>query len=86
MEKPLRFIRKKEVINRLGISTNSLDLKIKDGLFTKPIQVSDRIIAWPEYELDSIMIHLLQGCQDDEIKAVVSSLTENRQPVPLAPL
>lgn len=51
--KPLRAVRKPEVLSRCGIANTHLYRLIKDGKFPKPIKITDRLVAWNEAEIDA---------------------------------
>jgi prophage regulatory protein len=41
-----------EVKARTGLSRSTIYLKIKDGSFPSPIQLSTRAVGWPSDEID----------------------------------
>lgn len=53
VESKIRFLRKPEVLNRLGISSSTLYRWTKSGRFPQPVEVGPRIRAWIETEVDS---------------------------------
>ena len=53
---PVRFLRLKEVQNRVGVSRSTIYLWIEKGAFPKPIKISPRLIAWPEQTISAWMI------------------------------
>ena len=44
----VRFLRLKEVQNRLGVSRSTIYLWIAEGTFPKPVKMGARLVAWPE--------------------------------------
>lgn len=48
-----RILRFNEVCRRTGYSRSTIYLRIKDGTFPKPIPLGTRLVAWPEYEIDT---------------------------------
>ncbi|HVN45989.1 MAG TPA: AlpA family transcriptional regulator [Steroidobacteraceae bacterium] len=49
---PGRLLRLKEVRQRTSLSSSSIYRLSKDGLFPKPIKLSERASAWLEAEID----------------------------------
>jgi prophage regulatory protein len=52
---------------------------IQNGLWTKPVRVSLRSVAWPEHEIQAINSARLAGKTDDEIRVLVATLEQNRK-------
>ena len=50
-----RFLRLPQVMEKTGIGRSSIYAKVRDGSFPPPIQLSQRIIAWIEDEIDAWM-------------------------------
>jgi prophage regulatory protein len=48
-----RFLRIQEVQQRTGLKKSTLYLYIKQGRFPKPVPVTDRLVAWPESEVQA---------------------------------
>lgn len=51
---------------------------IKDGVFTAPIKLGKRSVAWPASEVDAVLSARIAGDTDAEIKTLVSSLHSAR--------
>lgn len=49
----LRLIRRKEVQSKTGLGASSIYAEMAKGLFPKPIQLSERRVAWVESEIDT---------------------------------
>jgi len=76
----MNFIRLPEVKTRSGYrSSASIYNLVRDGLFTKPIKIGMRSVAWPDYEVDSINTARLAGYSDDQIRAHVNELHLHRE-------
>lgn len=56
-----RILRLPETIHRTGFSRSSIYAKMKDGLFPKPINISDRAVGWLESEIDQHIADLVQA-------------------------
>lgn len=49
----LRLIRRKEVQSKTGFGASSIYAEMAKGKFPKPIQISERRVAWLESEIDA---------------------------------
>lgn len=76
----MNFLRLPEVKSRAGYrSSASIYNLVRDGLFTKPIKIGMRSVAWPDYEVDSINSARVAGFTDEQLKEHVNTLHEHRQ-------
>lgn len=75
----LVLLRKPEVLNRLGLSRSTFYSRMADGILPKPISLGDRAVGWLEHEINTVIAHMAAGKSNNEIKALVSSLVEQRQ-------
>jgi prophage regulatory protein len=57
---------------------------IKEGLFTKPVLIGQRAVAWPSEEVYAINAARIAGMRDEEIRQLVTSLHEKRKSVMLS--
>jgi prophage regulatory protein len=51
---------------------------IRDGLFTKSVQIGKRAVGWPAHEVKAICAARIAGKQTEEIKQLVNYLHEQR--------
>jgi prophage regulatory protein len=49
---PERFLRKKEVLFRTGLTSSSLYRLMEQGNFPQSLQISERSVAWRESEVE----------------------------------
>lgn len=56
----------------------SIYTAIKDGLFTKPVQIGERSVGWPHYEVAEINAARISGKTKDEIRKLVNRLHAQR--------
>lgn len=49
---PIRLLRLPEVKDRTGLSRSSINLRVSDGTFPKPVSLGARAIAWVESEVE----------------------------------
>ncbi|MEP3329221.1 AlpA family phage regulatory protein [Sedimentitalea sp.] len=59
--KPERFMRAREVVDRVGLSRASVYRQVDLGTFPAPIKISERSVAWRESEVDAWMGALIEG-------------------------
>lgn len=50
-----QFLRRVDICRRYHISPSTFDRLRKRGRFPEPVQISDRIFAWPATEVDAAM-------------------------------
>lgn len=51
---------------------------IKAGLFTKPVNISERSVGWPDYEVQAINAARIAGQSKAQIKDLVNRLHVKR--------
>ncbi len=51
---------------------------IKKGLFTKPVLIGQRAVAWPKSEVQAICAARIAGYSDEQIKNLVDLLHSRR--------
>lgn len=59
-------------------SSSSIYNLIRDGLWTKPVQLARRSVGWPDYEVRSICAARIAGHTNAEIKELVRYLHGRR--------
>ncbi len=62
-----------------GLSRSTIYLRIKDGLWTKPLSLGGRSVGWPENEAVVLNAARIAGKSDDEIRDLVKELEAERQ-------
>jgi len=71
--------KKKELLERAAFSRSTLHNKINDGLWTPSISLGERAIAFIKYESDELLTAYINGYTNEEIKALVKQLVEERK-------
>ena len=51
---------------------------IKEGLFTRPVQIGRRSVGWPDYEVHAICKARVAGWTSDQVRALISQLHVQR--------
>jgi prophage regulatory protein len=62
-----------------GKSRSTIYEDINRGLFTRPVSLGLRSVAWPQHEVDAINRARMAGAGNDELKALVERLHQERQ-------
>ena len=76
---PIQYLRINEVIKICGLPKSSFYEKVKLGLMPPAVSLGQRAVAWVNFEIDAVNKALLAGATEDEIKALVVKLVEQRQ-------
>jgi prophage regulatory protein len=71
--------RREEVLKRWPVSKSTLYTYIKECKFVPPVSISYRSVAWISSEVDALIVAMVAGKNDDELKALVSDLVAQRQ-------
>ena len=74
----LKFIRRKDVLAVLPLKATALYHRMQEGLFPKPVSLGARAVGWPEHEVQHVLSALLSGCDEVEIRKIVSSMESAR--------
>jgi len=51
---------------------------IRDGLFTRPVQIGKRSVGWPDYEVNAICKARVAGWSDEQIAELICRLHVRR--------
>lgn len=62
-----------------GASRSTIYLRIQQGLWTKPVKLGPRSVAWPASEVAALNAARIAGMADTEIRALVTKLEESRK-------
>jgi len=72
------FLKYQKVTEVMAMSRSTLRLRIKQGLVTPPIKISERCIVWPEHEISAINAARVAQKSNDEIRELVTQLQQKR--------
>lgn len=67
------------VLRERGRSRSAHYQDIKQGLFTRPVQIGLRSVGWPSIEVATINAARIAGKSEDEIRALVVRLEAARE-------
>jgi prophage regulatory protein len=62
-----------------GYSRSTIYLRMSQGLWTKPVSLGARAVAWPAGDVDALNAARIAGKSDEQIRALVLRLEAARQ-------
>ncbi len=65
-----------------GYSRSTIYLRMSQGLWTKPVSLGARAVAWPAGEVVALNAARIAGKNDDQIRALVLKLEMGRLSAP----
>lgn len=74
-----RLLRLREVLRERGRSRSAHYSDIHEGLFSRPVSIGARAVAWPANEVEAINAARIAGKSDDEIRTLVTKLEAARK-------
>lgn len=74
-----RIFRFPEVKRVSGLSRSTIYLRIKEGLFPKPILLGPRMVGWRESEIAAVNAARVRGASETEIRSLVINLEASRK-------
>jgi prophage regulatory protein len=72
------ILRLPQVLAQCGLARSTLYGRIAEGLWTAPVSLGPRSVGWPDSEIDAINSARIAGKSDDEIRALVAKLKQQR--------
>ena len=73
------LLRRPSVQHASGQSRSTLYLRISEGLWTRPVSIGPRAVAWPAHEVAALNAARIAGKTDDEIRQLVARLHVARE-------
>ena len=61
-----------------GLARPTVYVRIKNGLFVRPVKISERAVAWPAEEVAAINAARIAGKSDEEVRELVTQLEQQR--------
>jgi prophage regulatory protein len=75
----MSILRLKAVLSAVGYSSHSSIYKSIDrGVFTKPVQIGQRGVGWPNDEVQTILAARIAGRTDEQLRELVEKLHAKR--------
>ena len=76
------LLRRPSVQHASGQSRSTLYLRISEGLWTRPVRIGARAVAWPASEVAALNFARAAGKSDTDIRALVTKLEAARTATP----
>ena len=73
------LLRQPAVSIESGTPRSTLYLRIAQGLWTEPVKIGERAVAWPVHEIESLNAARIAGKSNEEIRALVIELHAARK-------
>jgi prophage regulatory protein len=71
----MQILRMESVKSVMGHKSHaSIYNAIRDGLFTRPVQIGKRSVGWPDYEVNEICKAKVAGWSDKQIEELICRL------------
>ena len=75
----LKIIRMNKMKECSGYSRSGIYQKISVGLWPKPVSLGPRAVGWVESEIQSVLAARVAGKSEEQIRALIATLTANRR-------
>lgn len=75
----ISMLRMPALVAITGRSRMSIYRAVHEGLFTNPVPIGERAVAWPDYEVASLVAARVAGKTSDEVRLLVGQLHEKRK-------
>ncbi len=75
----ITILRLPSVLAESGNSRSTHYLRIKQGLWTKPVSLGAHAVGWPGSEVDTLNAARIAGLSDSDIRELVSKLEAARK-------
>ena len=75
----ITLLKKPEVLRICGVSKSTLHNRINDGLFTPPVSLGARAVAWPSNEVEAITRAIIAQKSEEDIRLLVAVLITKRK-------
>lgn len=72
------LLRLPAVKGQCGYSRSTIYLRMSQGLWTKPVSLGARAVAWPAADVAALNAARIAGKSDDQIRALVLKLEAGR--------
>lgn len=77
--RPINILRMPAVRQKSGYaSATSVYNLVRNGTFTRPVQIGPKTVGWPEHEVDAINAARVGGIQEEQLKELVRKLHAQR--------
>lgn len=73
------ILRRKQVVERTGLSRSTIYLRIQEGTFPKPVNLGARAVGWPSDEVVALNAARIAGKSNEEIRDLVAKMEAARK-------
>ena len=74
----LTLLRRRQVELRTGYARSTLYLRIKQGMWPRPVRLGIRAVGWPAGEVAALNVARIAGMSDTQIRSLVTRLLAAR--------
>ena len=71
---PILFVRLPELIEHLPVGKTTLYARIKQGTFAPPVKFGERVSAWPEHEVNTVVNAYMRSATIEDLQKLVAQL------------
>ena len=71
---PIFFVRLPELLEQLAVGKTTLYARIKQGTFPPPVKFGERVFAWPEHEVDTVVNAYMRSATKEDLQKLVAQL------------
>ncbi len=75
----IQLLRRPALEAAIGMPRSTIYDAIDKGLLVPPVAIGERSVAWPSNEVEAIISARIAGQNDDEIRALVRRLLQDRK-------
>ena len=71
---PIFFVRLPELLEQLAVGKTTLYARIKQGTFPPPVKFGERVSAWPEHEVNTVVNAYMRSATQEDLQKLVAQL------------
>lgn len=71
---PIFFVRLPELLEQLAVGKTTLYARIKQGTFPPPVKFGERVSAWSEHEVDTVVNAYMRSATKEDLQKLVAQL------------
>ena len=75
----MEIIRPIPAFARLGLKKSAGYKRVTEGLLPPPIKIGKRAAGWPKHEIDAIVMLMVSGASEQEVRACVTKMVALRK-------
>lgn len=71
---PIFFVRLPELLEQLAVGKTTLYARIKQGTFPPPVKFGERVSAWLEHEVNTVVNAYMRSATKEDLQKLVAQL------------